>query len=118
MIKKKLIVGVAWVSAFFIARTLFRHFEMEGIFNFLILFIVVAEWPWQLLVRLFGYEAGHFFTPAVPRGRIPLDTTEECLKFYGTVTLRSTIWIVTYFVKAIIILLVVNGIANMFDRDR
>lgn len=115
--KKKLIIGGAWVSAFFLARILFRHYDLEGLFNFLILFIVLAEWPWQLLVRLFKYEAGYFFKPAVPRGYVPLDTLEECIKFYVIVTVRSTVWIITYFIKALIIFLVINGIANMFDRD-
>lgn len=97
---KKIVIGSAWVVAFLSAQYLYALAGLTGLFEIMILWIVCIDWPWQLLVRLIGFDSGWLFIPAVPRHYMPLETLEDWLQYWGVTTIRSTIWLLTFPVKA------------------
>ena len=115
--KKKFVIGLAWITAALLGKVVFSFFDLNGLYTFMIGFIMVVEWPWQLLCRVFKFEAGYFFMPAVPREDQQRETFEEWLLYYLEVTIRSFLWIVVYFIKMLIIIFIVNSIFGTSGKE-
>jgi hypothetical protein len=107
---RTILIGLAWTGAYLTAQALYRLTGLEEFFEMVILWVVLIDWPWQLIVRAFGYDSGYLLISAVPRHDMPLEDEYDRIRYLLVTAIRSTIWLITFPIKAILAIFIWRSI--------